>query len=145
MTSGRPERDGPRLLFDLRDASLLPALVRAGLDVFCLPMAEDLVNETGIFARELYGRGHRTLALWVLDTNPTRAWYARQGGHEAGEKTEPLPGGAELHEVRLVWDDLAALYLLRPELFGRRGGHWEPCVSVDIVRRLLSDYMAGKT
>jgi len=53
--------------------------------------------------------GARNLALWVLDVNPTRAWYARLGGREDGEKTVPLPGGGELREVRLVWDDLTRL------------------------------------
>ncbi|WP_216323974.1 GNAT family N-acetyltransferase [Deinococcus aestuarii] len=59
-------------------------------------------------ARELQARGFRSLALWVLDQNPTRAFYAHLGGREAGERTEPLPGG-ELREVRMVWDDLAQL------------------------------------
>lgn len=59
-------------------------------------------------ARQLCEQGHRSLALWVLDVNPTRAWYARQGGREDGAKTVPIPGG-ELREVRLVWDDLGQL------------------------------------
>ncbi|MFK7601278.1 GNAT family N-acetyltransferase [Deinococcus sp. SM5_A1] len=45
--------------------------------------------------------GVPNLALWVLDANPTRQWYLRQGGHEAGEKTE-----GELREVRVVWETL---------------------------------------
>ncbi|MEF2277146.1 hypothetical protein V3W47_02470 [Deinococcus sp. YIM 134068] len=52
--------------------------------------------------RELEERGFRSLALWVLDVNPTRAYYAHLGGREDGEKTEPLPGGGELREVRMV-------------------------------------------
>lgn len=58
--------------------------------------------------RDLRAGGARRLALWVLDRNPTRAWYVRQGAREAGEKTVPIPG-AELREVRMVWDDLGAL------------------------------------
>ena len=27
-----------------------------------------------------------------------------------------------------LWDDLAALFLLRPEIFGKRGGHFEPAL-----------------
>ena len=50
-------------------------------------------------------RGARNLALWVLDVNPTRGWYARQGAREAGEKVEVIAGG-ELREVRMVWDEL---------------------------------------
>lgn len=60
-------------------------------------------------AGELLARGHRTLALWVLDRNPTRAYYAHLRGREDGEKTVTLSGGGELREVRLVWDDLAQL------------------------------------
>lgn len=59
-------------------------------------------------ARQLHEQGNRSLALWVLDVNPTRQWYVRQGGREDGAKTVPIPGG-ELREVRLVWDDLAGL------------------------------------
>lgn len=55
-------------------------------------------------AGELRAGGARSLALWVLDTNPTRGWYAGQGAREAGEKQD----GA-LREVRMVWDDLDTL------------------------------------
>ncbi|GHF39050.1 N-acetyltransferase [Deinococcus metalli] len=48
--------------------------------------------------------GARTLALWVLDANPTRAWYVRQGAREAGSKTD-----GPLTEIRMVWDDLGIL------------------------------------
>ncbi|MFC4424705.1 GNAT family N-acetyltransferase [Deinococcus navajonensis] len=58
--------------------------------------------------RDLQGGGARNLALWVLDLNPTRAWYARQGAREEGEKSVPIPGG-ELREIRMVWDDLSVL------------------------------------
>lgn len=56
-------------------------------------------------AQELKARGSRSLALWVLDANPARGWYARRGGREDGEKVVPLPGGGDLREVRLVWDN----------------------------------------
>lgn len=59
-------------------------------------------------ARELHAGGARSMALWVLDVNPTRGWYVRQGAREHGEKTVPVPGG-QLREVRMVWDSLAAL------------------------------------
>lgn len=55
----------------------------------------------------LRARGARSLALWVLADNPTRGWYVRQGGREAGERVVPVVGG-ELREVRLVWDGLSA-------------------------------------
>lgn len=55
-------------------------------------------------AGALRAGGARNLALWVLDSNPTRNWYVRQGAREAGEKQD----GA-LREVRMVWDDLDTL------------------------------------
>ncbi|QFP78010.1 GNAT family N-acetyltransferase [Deinococcus sp. AJ005] len=51
--------------------------------------------------QQLRADGFQNLALWVLDANPTREWYLRQGGREAGEKTE-----GELREMRIVWDTL---------------------------------------
>lgn len=44
-----------------------------------------------------------------------------------------------------LWDDLAALYLLRPDVFVARGGHMEPCVPAAAVRRMLTDALEGKT
>ncbi|MBX8464776.1 GNAT family N-acetyltransferase [Deinococcus sp. RIT780] len=55
-------------------------------------------------AAALRERGARSMALWVLDVNPTRHWYARQGGVEGGEKRD----GA-LRELRLGWSDLGTL------------------------------------
>jgi hypothetical protein len=40
-----------------------------------------------------------------------------------------------------LWDDLAALYLLRPELFAVRGGHFEPCMPAATIRSILANYM----
>ncbi|MCW8088310.1 nucleoside hydrolase [Sabulicella glaciei] len=49
-----------------------------------------------------------------------------------------------------LWDDLAALYLLRPDIFGRvrdpsgrSGGHFEPCVPAQQVRDMLVAASAG--
>lgn len=55
-------------------------------------------------AAALRERGARSMALWVLDVNPTRSWYARRGGVEGGEKRD----GA-LRELRLGWSDLGTL------------------------------------
>lgn len=65
--------------------------------------------------RALTDRGARNLALWVLDVNPTRQWYRRQGAREAGTKVEPVAGG-ELREVRMVWDELPWAEPAREEL-----------------------------
>jgi inosine-uridine nucleoside N-ribohydrolase len=43
-----------------------------------------------------------------------------------------------------LWDDLAALYLLRPDVFGVRGGHLEPCVRADIIRGMLTTALEGR-
>lgn len=55
----------------------------------------------GDMVRTLRADGIQNLALWVLEANPTREWYLRQGGREAGEKLD-----GELREVRVVWDAL---------------------------------------
>ncbi len=55
-------------------------------------------------ARATGAAGANNMALWVLSSNPTRQWYARQGATEAGEKTED-----GLHEIRMVWNDLSSL------------------------------------
>ena len=43
-----------------------------------------------------------------------------------------------------LWDDLAALYLLRPDVFAARGGHMEPCVPAAAVRRMLTEALAAE-
>jgi ribosomal protein S18 acetylase RimI-like enzyme len=43
-------------------------------------------------------RGARTLGLWVLESNPTRGFYERQGGVLGERKTE-LIRGAPVNEV----------------------------------------------
>ncbi|MCK8786153.1 hypothetical protein M0638_17395 [Roseomonas sp. NAR14] len=48
-----------------------------------------------------------------------------------------------------LWDDLAAFYLLAPDLFaridtsGRFGGHFEPCRAAETMRGMLVRAMAG--
>ncbi|MGG5820434.1 hypothetical protein [Falsiroseomonas sp. HW251] len=72
--------------------------------------------------------------------------------------SHPLPnrlGQLMLHNPEAVnqtslWDDLTALYLLRPDVFGRvsdssgrSGGHLEPCVSARQIRAILVASSAG--
>ena len=59
-------------------------------------------------ARDLVARGHQSMLLWVLDVNPTRAFYEYLGGTVITEKTEVVPGGA-LREVAYGWPDLLPL------------------------------------
>ncbi len=64
-----------------------------------------LVQES---AARLHAQGFGGLAVWVLDVNPTRAFYRHLGASELGHKTEEIPGGT-LTEVALGWPDLTAL------------------------------------
>ena len=48
-------------------------------------------------------QGGHNLALWVLQTNPTKDWYRAQGAREAGEKVD-----GSLRETRMVWDPIPA-------------------------------------
>ncbi len=59
-------------------------------------------------AQVLATRGHRSMMLWVLDTNPTRAFYEHLGGLMIAEKTEVVLGG-ELREVAYGWAELGTL------------------------------------
>lgn len=59
-------------------------------------------------AQRLAIRGYQKMALWVLDSNPTKAWYAHQGAYEAGHRHTSIPQG-KLFETRMVWDDLQTL------------------------------------
>ena len=43
-----------------------------------------------------------------------------------------------------LWDDLTALFLLRPEVFAARGGHQEPCVPAAAIRDLLVEAISGR-
>ena len=69
-------------------------------------------------AAALHLQGFTGLALWVLDVNPTRAFYRHLGGQELGQKTEEIPGDgltegglpqSVLTEVALGWRDLTVL------------------------------------
>ena len=42
-----------------------------------------------------------------------------------------------------LWDDLAALYLLRRDVFAQRGGHLEPCVPAATIRHMVQTAMEG--
>lgn len=79
--------------------------------LYALPHAKGLGlgrRLTAALAEELRARGFQSLFLWVLEVNPTRAFYLHLGGREAGEKIESVPGG-ELREIQVVWDELASL------------------------------------
>lgn len=91
FASAGPARDHPGFEMELMTLYALKSAQGRGL-------GRALFGE---IVRTLKVDGAQNLALWVLDANPTRGWYLRQGGREAGEKTE-----GELREVRIVWDTL---------------------------------------
>ncbi|ACO47318.1 GNAT family N-acetyltransferase [Deinococcus deserti] len=98
LTSGGPPHDHPEVSAELYTLYSLRRVQGQG-------MGRQLLLT---LARELHAGGANSLALWVLDLNPAREWYVRQGARPAGEKTVAVPGG-ELRERRMVWDDLGAL------------------------------------
>ena len=85
------------------------------------------------------GSGKRLFAF-----RPTDQWiHDLQGaGKAAGAVAEVLNANRDSWQQTSLWDDLAALFLLRPEIFGRRGGHFEPCVPAATVRNLLTEAMS---
>jgi hypothetical protein len=85
------------------------------------------------------GSGKRVFAF-----RPTEQWIhdlqgAGKAAHSVAEVLNEYP--YSWHQTSL-WDDLAALFLLRPDIFGRRGGHFEPCVPAATVRNLLTEAMS---
>ncbi len=75
---------------------------------------------------------------------PNVAWLEdlRHAGGRAGVIADILKNKANSWEKTSLWDDLTALYILRPEVFGVRGGHLEPCIPAQSVRDLLKDFMS---
>jgi hypothetical protein len=77
---------------------------------------------------------------------PTAAWSQdlAQAGAMARIVGEMLRANPTGWEETSLWDDLAALYLLRSNLFVARGGHFEPCVPAASIRSILFDLMADR-
>jgi hypothetical protein len=75
---------------------------------------------------------------------PNADWLKRlrNAGGRARVIAEILQNKVESWEKTSLWDDLTALYILCPELFGVRGGHLEPCIPAQSVRDLLTDFMS---
>lgn len=106
-------------------------------------------------------------ANWVdIPQSPDAVGSAEAGVDGAGRRVYPFAptlewatelqkagkGAAVISEILLkdpngwkntsLWDDLAALYLLRPEIFASRGGHWEPQIKAAAIRQILTEYIA---
>jgi len=56
-------------------------------------------------AHDLIQRGFRSMLLWVLRDNPTRAFYEHLGGKAVAEKTIEI-GGTSLIDVAYGWPEL---------------------------------------
>ena len=59
-------------------------------------------------ARELIERGFGSMAVWVLERNPSRIFYEKMGARLATTKVIDI-GGAKLMEARYIWNDLKSL------------------------------------
>jgi L-amino acid N-acyltransferase YncA len=59
-------------------------------------------------ARRLAEAGMRSMLVWVLADNPSRAFYTALGGREVGEKSVEI-GGKALTEIAYGWDDVGGL------------------------------------
>jgi GNAT superfamily N-acetyltransferase len=63
---------------------------------------------TGAVARWLFDQGMASMLVWVLEANPSRAFYERLGGVPAGQ--EPITiANLNLVEVAYGWPDIRAL------------------------------------
>ena len=76
--------------------------------------------------------------------SPTIGWLdeLKKSGGAAAVFSDVLANQPNSWNDTSLWDELAALYLLRPELFASRGGHWEPCVPAHMIRSALAAAMA---
>ena len=97
FVNGGPPRDHPGYEAELAALYLLRAAQGRGLGAALFEA----------FVAAMVERHTASMALWVLDVNPTRAFYARMGGVEDGEKYEGIPEGT-LREVRVGWRNLAS-------------------------------------
>ena len=59
-------------------------------------------------ARELAGKGFRSLVIWALKENPACGFYERLGGQRSAEKLVEI-GGVSLVDVAFIWRDLTVL------------------------------------
>ncbi|HEX6747119.1 MAG TPA: GNAT family N-acetyltransferase [Longimicrobium sp.] len=83
---------------ELNAIYLLPTHQRAGI-------GKRLVRA---FVDALRAQGHASMIVWVLETNPARAFYEALGGRLVGA-AEVVIGGERYPDVAYGWDDLDAL------------------------------------
>ena len=102
FANGGPERTGhsSRFFSEVYVLYLLRAYQRQGI-------GRDLMMA---FAAEIMKIGLRSMLVWVLAENPSRAFYEALGGELVGEKPVGV-GGARLTEVAYGWHDVRQLLL----------------------------------
>lgn len=78
--------------------------------------------------------------------SPSESWIKvlRDSGGLAPVVADILASDPKGWAETSLWDDLAALFMLRPQLFAVRRGHLEPCLSAEVIRKLIADEMSGK-
>ncbi len=59
-------------------------------------------------ARKLLSKGFQSMAVWVLERNPSRAFYAKTGAKLATSKVIEI-GGVRLMEIAYFWPELEVL------------------------------------
>jgi GNAT superfamily N-acetyltransferase len=59
-------------------------------------------------AEKLLGQGFRSMAVWVLERNPSRSFYEKTGAKLAASKVIEI-GGVRLMEVAYFWRELEVL------------------------------------
>lgn len=119
---GRQRRAGPRFRADWVDIPNGPEACGAA--------------EPGVDARGEPLYAFRPVEGWLQELE-------RAGGM-ARVVAEVLRANPEGWKETSLWDDLAALYLLRSDIFVLRGGHFEPCIPAAAVRRLLAAAMGQR-
>lgn len=77
------------------------------------------------FAKQLANKGFRSVMVWVLEKNPSVAFYTGLGGTQVAEKQIEI-GGAQMTEIALGWQDLADLLEEKNTKFWRRAGDSNP-------------------
>jgi L-amino acid N-acyltransferase YncA len=103
FANGGPERTGQnnRFFSEMYVLYLLRDYQRRGI-------GGDLMTA---FAGEVVKIGLRSMLVWVLSENPSRAFYPALGGELVGEKQVGV-GGAKLTEVAYGWRDVRMLLQL---------------------------------
>jgi hypothetical protein len=83
-------------------------------------------------------------SIYAFSPIPSWAEDLHRGGGMAQVISEVMSANPAGLDNTSLWDDLAALYLLQPNLFVARGGHFEPCIPAASIRNRLGALMAGQ-